>query len=127
MNFIGSFVFDNCDVVFVNSQISPNKNEREQVILAENETILIAEQLTIDAKNINSIVINNHSTSSFTNSRISNFLIGANVKNIDSNAINNHSISSFTNSKISNFLIVANVKNESKVFFSTSKLKIIKN
>jgi hypothetical protein len=68
MNFVGSFVYDKVDVVFINSQISPNENEKEQVILAENETILIAEQLTFDAKNINSIVINNHSFSSFINS-----------------------------------------------------------
>jgi hypothetical protein len=51
------------------------------VNLADNETTLITYNLTIDAKNINSIIVDNKSTSSFTNSKISNFLTGANVKN----------------------------------------------
>jgi hypothetical protein len=81
LNLLGSLAFDKCNVTIFNSQISPNQNETEQVILADNETTFIAHNLTIDSKEIKSIVVNNHSLSSLTNCSITNFQIATQVKN----------------------------------------------
>jgi hypothetical protein len=51
------------------------------VNLADNKTTLITYNLIIDLKNIDSIIVHHKSTSSFTNSKISNVLTDANVKN----------------------------------------------
>jgi hypothetical protein len=73
MKLTGSFGFHEFEVVFINYQVSANENVKKQVIFEENETIFIAEQLSIDTKNNNLILVNNHSIFSFTNSKILNF------------------------------------------------------
>jgi hypothetical protein len=108
MKLTGSFVFDKCEVVFVNSQVSVNENEKGQVIFKENETMFIAEQLSIDTKNNNSIVINNHYISSFTNSKILNFLIEAKKKNESKTFFINCKIENNKELEKSNMLEVSN-------------------
>jgi hypothetical protein len=108
MNLLGSLEFHKCNVVIINSQISPNQKETDFVILADNETTLITYHLTIDSKNINSVIVDNKSTSSFTNSKISNFLTGANVKNGSKAFFVNCTIQNEQNRDDSQFLNISN-------------------
>jgi hypothetical protein len=59
MNLLGSFEFHKCNVAIINSQISPNQKDKYFVILEDNETTLITSNLIIDARNINSIIVDN--------------------------------------------------------------------
>jgi hypothetical protein len=92
MNFLGSLAFERCNITFLNSQISPNQNEKNQVILVDHETTFIGYNFSIDAKMINSIVLNNHSFCSLINGRISNFKIGLVAKKISKETLSNCTI-----------------------------------
>jgi hypothetical protein len=81
LNLFGSLAFYRCNVTIINSHILPNQNDKEFVILADNYTTLIASNLVVDSNHINSIGIDNHSFSSFSNCQISNFLRSITIKN----------------------------------------------
>jgi hypothetical protein len=61
--------------------ITPDQNQRDFVIYADNSTTLVAFNFKIDSKKINSIIIDHQSTCTFTNSEITNFKTAANVQN----------------------------------------------
>jgi hypothetical protein len=81
LNLLGSLAFDNCNVTIVNSQISPNPNLEDFVILADNKSTLIADKVKVNSNKINSIIVKNQSISSFTQCQISNYLTGITIDN----------------------------------------------
>jgi hypothetical protein len=112
MKIFGSLVFDKCNVVISNSTISSDETQKDFVISADNSTTFVAFNLKVDAKTINSILVDRHSTGTFTNCEFSNFKIAAKIQNESKAFFLNCSVKNTQNIPNSQFL---NISNQSHV------------
>jgi hypothetical protein len=115
MNLLGSLVFDKCNVVISNSTIFSDESQKDFVISADNSTTFVAFNLKVDAKNINSILVDHHSTVTFMNCEILNFTTATKIQNESKAFFLNCSVKNTQNVAKSQFL---NISNQSHVQIS---------
>jgi hypothetical protein len=76
LNLIGSIFCYNTIVTIINSQITRNEVEKEFVLFADQNSVLVVSNLKIEAKSINAIKIQKNSICTLTKCEISNSIKG---------------------------------------------------